>query len=52
MVPSNVKKKKLKKEKKKGITKCDKVLSNVMLVLPNVTMKPSNVRKKIREHQM
>ena len=26
-----------------------KDLSNVMLVLPNVTMKPSNVRKKIRE---
>ena len=26
-----------------------KVLSNVMLVLPNVTMKPSNVRKKIRK---
>ena len=26
-----------------------KDLSNVMLVLPNVTMKPSNMRKKIRE---
>ena len=26
-----------------------KVLSNMMLVLPNVTMEPSNVRKKKRE---
>ena len=26
-----------------------KVRSNKMLVLPNVTMEPSNVRKKIRE---
>ena len=26
-----------------------KVLSNAMLVLPNVTMESSNVRKKIRE---
>ena len=26
-----------------------KVQSNKMLVLPNVTMEPSNVRKKIRE---
>ena len=26
-----------------------KVQSNVILVLPNVTMEPSNVRKKIRE---
>ena len=30
-----------------------KVLSNVMLVLPNVTMKPSNFReKKKKKHQM
>ena len=28
------------------------VRSNVMLVLPNVTVEPSNVRKKIRDHQM
>ena len=26
-----------------------KVLSNVILILPNVTMEPSNVRKKKRE---
>ena len=32
--------------KKKGTTKCNKVLSNVMLGLPNVRMKSSNVRKK------
>ena len=29
----------------KGITKCDKCTVNMMLVLPNVTMEPSNVKK-------
>ena len=26
-----------------------KILSNVMLILPNMTIEPSNVRKNIRE---
>ena len=29
-----------------------KVQSDVMLVLPNVTMEPSNVEKKKKNHQM
>ena len=29
----------------KGITKCDKRTVNMMLVLPNVTMEPSNLKK-------
>ena len=37
------------KKKKREPLNLTKVLSSVMLVLPNVTMKPSNIRKKIRE---
>jgi len=31
------------------LVKCEKVQSNVILVLPNITMEPSNVRKKKRK---
>ena len=37
------------KKKKKERLNVTKVLSRVMLVLPNVKMEPSNVRKKIRK---
>ena len=37
------------RKKKKESLNVTKVLSNAMLVLPNVTMESSNVRKKIRE---
>ena len=36
-------------KKNKGTTKCGKIQSYVMLVLRNVRMIPSNVRKKINE---
>ena len=36
-------------KKKKKTTECDKELSHVMLKLHNVRIKPSNVRKKVRE---
>ena len=38
-----------KKKKKREPLNLTKVLSIVMLVLPNVTMKLSNIRKKIKE---
>ena len=40
----------MKNEKKKNeLLNMTKVLSNVMLILPNMTIEPSNVRKNIRE---
>ena len=52
-------KKKKEKKKKKELSNATKVspnvrnlLSNVMLVLPNMTMEPSNVRKREGDHQM
>ena len=51
--------KRKKKKEKKELSNATKVslnvrnlLSNVMLVLPNVTMEPSNVRKREGDHQM
>ena len=36
-------------KKHKGTIECDKIESHVMLVLHNVVIVPSNVKKKIRE---
>ena len=36
------------RKKNKGTTECDKVQSHVMLVLRNVRMVSSNMRKKIK----
>ena len=46
LVPHNVRMKPSKVEKKKNPLNVTKVLSNVMLVLPNMTIEPLNVRKK------
>ena len=39
-------------KKKERTTECEKIQSHVMLVLHNIRMIPSNMRKKEENHQM